>query len=116
MAPFEALYGRKCRTPLYWSETGERQLFGAGIIREAEKQVPIIRENLRIAQSIKKSYTYGKRRDVVFQDGDYVYLKVSPIRGLRRFKVKRKLSPWFIEPFKILERAGEVAYRLELPV
>jgi hypothetical protein len=53
---------------------------------------------------------------VVFQDDDYVYLKVSPIRGLRRFKVKRKLSPWFIEPFKILERAGEVAYRLELPV
>jgi hypothetical protein len=116
MAPFEALYGRKCRTLLYWSDTGERQLFGADIIREAEKQVQIIRENLRIAQSRQKSYADRKRRDVVFQKGDYVYLKVSPIRGLRRFKVKRKLSPRFIGPFKILERVGEVAYRLELPV
>jgi hypothetical protein len=93
MAPFEALYGRKCRTPLYWSEIGERQLFGADIIREAEKQVQIIRENLRFAQSRKKSYADRKRRDMVFQEGDYVYLKVSHIRGLRRFKVKGKLSP-----------------------
>jgi hypothetical protein len=116
MSPFEALYGRKCRTPLYWSETGERQLFGADIIREVEKQVQIIIENLRIALSRQKSYADGKRRDVVFQEGDYVYLKVSPIRGLRRFKVKGKLSPRFIGPFKILERVGEVAYRLELPV
>jgi hypothetical protein len=116
MAPFKALYGRKCRTPLYWSETGERQLFGADIIREAEKHVQVIRENLRIAQSRQKSYADGKKRDVVFQEGDYVYLKVSPIRGLRRFKVKRKLSPRFIGPFKILERVGEVAYRLELPI
>jgi hypothetical protein len=85
MSPFEALYGRKCRTPLHWSETGERLLLGADIIREAEKQVQIIRENLRIAQSRHKSYADGKQRDVVFQEGDYVYLKVSPIRGLRRF-------------------------------
>jgi hypothetical protein len=78
-------------------------LFGADIIREAEKQVQIIRENLRIAQSRQKSYAEGKRRDVVFQEGAYVYLKVSPIRGLHRFKVKGKLSPRFIGPFKILE-------------
>jgi hypothetical protein len=71
---------------------------------------------LRIAQSRQKSYVDGKRRDVVFQEGDYVYLKMSPIRGLRRFKVKGKLSPRFIRPFKILERVGEVAYRLELLV
>jgi hypothetical protein len=71
---------------------------------------------LRIAQFRQKSYADGKRRDVVFQKGDYVYLKVSPIRGLRRFKVKGKLSPRFIGPFKILKRAGEVAYRLELSV
>ena len=115
MAPFEALYGRKCRTPLYWSETGESQLFGTDIIQEAERQVQVIRENLRIAQSRQKSYADGKRRDVVFQEGDYVYLKVSPIRGLRRFKVKGKLSPRFIGPFRIVERVGEVAYRLELP-
>jgi hypothetical protein len=67
MAPFEALYGSKYRTPLFWRETGERQLFGVDIIREAEKQVQIIRENLRIAQSRQKSYADGKRRDVVFR-------------------------------------------------
>jgi hypothetical protein len=116
MALFEALYGRKCRTPLYWSEKGERQLFGADIIREAEKQVQVIWKSLRIAQSRQKIYADGKRRDVVFQEGDYVYLKVSPIRELRRFKVKGKLSPRFIGPFKILERVGEVAYRLELMI
>jgi hypothetical protein len=115
MAPFEALYGRKCRTPLYWSQTGESQLFGTDIIKEAERQVQIIRENLRVAQSRQKSYANGKRRDVSFQEGDYVYLKVSPIRGLCRFKVKGKLSPCFIGPFQILQRVGEVAYRLDLP-
>jgi hypothetical protein len=115
MAPFEALHGRKCRTPLYWSQIGDSQLFRTDIVKEAERQVRIIRENLRIAQSRQKSYVDGKRRDVVFQEGDYVYLKVSPIRGLHRFKVKGKLSPRFIGPFQILERVGEVAYRLELP-
>jgi hypothetical protein len=114
MAPFEALYGRKCRTPLYWNQTGESQLFGPDIIKEAERQVEIIRENLKTAQSRQKSYADPKRR-VVFEVGDYVYLKVSPIRGLRRFKIRGKLSPCFIGPFKILERKGEVAYQLELP-
>jgi hypothetical protein len=84
-------------------------LFGADIIREAEKQGQVIRENLRIAQSRQKSYADGKMKDVVFQEGDYVYLKVSPIRRLRRFMVKGKLSSRFIGPFKILERVGEVA-------
>jgi hypothetical protein len=114
MAPFETLYGRKCRTPLYWSQIGESQLFGTDIIKKAERQVQIIRENLRIAQYRQKSYADGKRRDVSFQEGDYVYLKVSPIRGLRRFKVKGTLSPRFIGPFQILQRVGEVAYRLDL--
>jgi hypothetical protein len=90
-------------------------LFGTDIIKEAERQVQIIRENLRVAQSRQKSYADGKRRYVSFQEGDYVYLKVSPIRGLRRFKVKGKLSPRFIGPFQILQRVGEVAYRLDLP-
>jgi hypothetical protein len=115
MPPFKALYGRKCRTPLYWSQTGVSQLFGTDIIKEAERQVQIIRENLRVAQSRQKSYADGKRRDVSFQEGDYVYLKVSPIRGLCRFKVKGKLPPRFIGPFQILQRVREVAYRLDLP-
>jgi len=115
MSPFEALYGRKCRTPLYWSQTGESQVFGPEIIKEAERQVQIIRDNLRTAQSRQKSYADTRRRELTFEVGDFVYLKVSPIRGLRRFKVKGKLSPHFIGPFKILERKGEVAYQLELP-
>jgi hypothetical protein len=115
MAPFEALYGRKCRTPLYWNQIGESQLFGPDIIKEAERQVEIIRENLKTAQSRQKSYVDPKRREVVFEVGDYVYLRVSPIRGLQRFKIRGKLSPRFIGPFKILERKGEVAYQLELP-
>jgi hypothetical protein len=115
MSPFEALYGRKCRTPLYWDQTGERQLFGPEIIQEAEEQVQKIRENLRTEQSRQKSYADTRRRQLEFKEGDYVYLKVSPLWGMRRFKVKGKLSPRFIGPFLILKRVGEVAYQLELP-
>jgi hypothetical protein len=115
MSPFKALYGRKCRTPLYWNQTGERQFFGPEIIQEAEEQVQMIRENLRISQTRQKSYVDNRRRPLEFEEGDHVYLKVSPIRGMRRFKFKGKLSPRFIRPFKILKRYGEMAYQLELP-
>jgi len=115
MSPFEALYGRKCRTPLFWNQTGESQVFGPEILREAERQVQQIRDTLKTAQSRQKSYADTRRRELTFQEGDYVYLKVSPMRGMRRFKVKGKLSPRFIGPFKILSRKGEVAYQLELP-
>jgi hypothetical protein len=115
MSPFEALYGRKCRTPLYWDQTGERQFFGPEIIQEAEEQVRLIRENLRTAQSSQKSYVDTWRRHLEFKEGDHVYLKVSLIWGMRRFKVKGKLSSHFIGPFKILKRVGEVAYQLKLP-
>jgi ribosomal protein L21E len=114
MSPFKALYGRKCRTPLYWDQTGERQFFGPEIIQETKEQVRMIRENLRTA-SRQKSYVDTRRRLLEFKEGDHVYLKVSPIRGMRRFKVKGKLSPRFIGPFLILKRVGEVAYQLELP-
>ena len=90
-------------------------LFGPEIIKEAERQVHVVRENLKVAQSRQKSYADTRRRELTFEEGDYVYLKVSPIRGLRRFKVKGKLSPRYIRPFKILARKGEVAYELELP-
>jgi hypothetical protein len=114
MAPFEMLYGRRCRTPLFWNETKERKVFGPNILQEAEKQVRMVKENLRVAQSRQKSYTDHTRRELTFQVGDFVYLKVSPMTGLRHFKVRGKLASRFIEPFKILEKRGEVAYQLEL--
>nr|ABA97433.1 retrotransposon protein, putative, Ty3-gypsy subclass [Oryza sativa Japonica Group] len=115
MAPFEALYGRKCRTPLFWDQTGERQLFGTEVLAEAEEKVRIIRERLRIAQSRQKSYADNRRRELTFEAGDYVYLRVTPLRGVHRFQTKGKLAPRFVGPYKILERRGEVAYQLELP-
>ncbi|KAK3121583.1 hypothetical protein QOZ80_8BG0656720 [Eleusine coracana subsp. coracana] len=115
MAPFEFLYGRKCRTSLFWNKIGENQVFGPEILQEAERQVKTVRENLKVAQSRQKSYVDRQQRDLSFEVGDFIYLKVSPMRGVRRFKVKGKLAPRYIIPFKILERRGEVAYQLELP-
>jgi hypothetical protein len=83
--------------------------------QEVEKQVRMVRKNLRVTQSREKSYTDHRRRELRFEVGDFVYLKVSPMRGLRYFKVRGKLAPRFIGPFKILEKRGEVAYQLELP-
>jgi hypothetical protein len=115
MSPFRALYGRKCRTPLHWDQTGERQFFRSKLIQEAAEQVRIIRENLRVAQTRQKSYADNRGRPLEFEEGDHVYLKVSPLRGIRRFKIKGKLSPRFIGPFMIFRRVGEMAYQLELP-
>jgi hypothetical protein len=114
MAPFEMLYGRRCRTPLFWNETGERKIFGPDILQEAEKQVRMIRENLQVVQSRQKSYVDHRRREHGFEVRDFVYLNVSPMRGLHRFKVRGNLALRFIGPFKILEKRGEVAYQLEL--
>jgi hypothetical protein len=115
MSPFEALYGRKCRTPLLWSEVGERSLFGPALIKDAEEQVAKVRENLKTAQNRQKGYADNRRRDLTFEVGDYVYLKVSPIRGTRRFQVHGKLAPRYVGPYKILSRVGTVAYKLALP-
>src|SRR4051812_34497614 len=114
MAPFELLYGRKCRTPLMWDEVGERQFFGPDLIREAEEKVKLIRDRLKIAQSRQKSYADAKRKEVTYEVGDCAYLRVSPIRGLKRFGIKGKLAPRFVGPYRILEHRGEIAYRLEL--
>jgi hypothetical protein len=96
-------------------QTRGRQFFGPGLIQEAKAQVLIIRENLRVAQTRQTSYADNRRRPLEFEEGDHVYLKVSPLRGMRRFKVKDKLSPRFIGPFRIFRRVGEMAYQLELP-
>jgi hypothetical protein len=73
----------------------------------------MVRESLKVAQTRQKSYA-DKRRDLSFEIGDFVYLKVSPMRGTRRFKVKGKLAPKYVGPFKIIDRKGEVTYQLEL--
>jgi hypothetical protein len=75
----------------------------------------MLSENLRVAQSRQKSYTDHRRRELSFEVGDFVYLRVSPMRGLHHLKVRGKLALRFIGPFKILEKRGEVAYQLELP-
>jgi hypothetical protein len=115
MTPFEILYGRRCQTPLFWSETGERKVFRPDILQEAKKQVRIVSENLRVAQSRQKSYAGHRRRELSFEVRDFIYFKVSPMRGVRHFKVRGKIAPRFIGPFKILEKRGEVACQLELP-
>ncbi|WVZ63978.1 hypothetical protein U9M48_013565 [Paspalum notatum var. saurae] len=92
-SPFEALYGRRCRTPLFWDQIGEKQVFGPGIIEDAEQQLRVVQENLKIAQSRQKSYADNRRRELNFKVDDFVYLKVSPMRGVRRFNMKGKLAP-----------------------
>jgi hypothetical protein len=115
MAPFEALYGRRCRTPLNWVEPGERSYYGIDFVDEAEERVRTIQQHLQAAQSWQKSYADKRRRPLTFKVGDQVYLKVSPIRGTQRFGVKGKLAPRYIGPYPSLEVKGQVAYRLQLP-
>ena len=112
MSPFKALYGRKCKTPLMWSKVGERPFFGPESIEEAVENVAKVRENLKIAQSRQKSYADKRQRELTFEVGDHVYLKVSPLRGTRRFHVKGKLAPRYVGPYTIIQRFGDLAYKL----
>jgi hypothetical protein len=98
-----------------WSEMGERTFFGPATIVEAEENVAKVRENLKIAQSRQRSYADPKRRYVSFEVGEQVYLKVSPLRGTKRFHVKGKLSPRYVGPYPIVKRIKKVAYKLGLP-
>jgi hypothetical protein len=115
MSPFQLHYGRSCRTPLQWDQPGEKQVLGPDILLEAEANIKMVWENLRIVQSMQQSYADTRRRELSFEVGDFVYLKVSSIRGVRRFGVKGKLAPRYVGPYQILARRGEVAYQLSLP-
>ena len=115
MTPYEALYGRPCRSPLCWTEVGESSITGPDLIKDISDKVSLIRQRLLTAQSRQKSYADVRRRPLEFEVGDHVFLKVMPKRGVVRLGKRGKLSPRFIGPFKILERVGTVAYRLALP-
>jgi hypothetical protein len=115
MAPFDALYGRRCRTPLNWLEARERTIFGPDLVKDAEERVRVIRENLKMAQMRQKSYHDKGTAPRHFEVGDYVYLKVSPTKGVQRFGVKGKLAPRYIVSYEVIEVCGPVAYRIQLP-
>ncbi|XP_070002888.1 uncharacterized protein [Nicotiana sylvestris] len=115
MAPYEALYGRRCQSPIRWFEPGEAKLYGTDLVKDALEKAKLIQEQLHTAQSGQKSYADQKARDLSLMVGKKVLLKVSPMKGIIRFRKKGKLSPRFIDPFEVLRRVGEVAYELALP-
>ncbi|XP_074292294.1 uncharacterized protein LOC141619169 [Silene latifolia] len=115
MAPFEALYGRKCRSPICWDDSTEAVLLGPQMIQDMVDKVRVIREKIRAAQDRQKSYADLRRRDIEIAVGDKVLLKVSPMRGVMRFGKRVKLSKTFIGPYEILVTVGEVTKRLALP-
>ncbi|KAL0553796.1 hypothetical protein IC582_007700 [Cucumis melo] len=115
MAPFEALYGKCCRSPVCWGEVGEQRLMGPELVQSTNEAIQKIRSRMHTAQSRQKSYADVRQKDLEFEVGDKVFLKVAPMRGVLRFERRGKLSPRFVGPFEILERIGPVAYRLALP-
>ena len=115
MAPYKALYGRKCRTPMCWIELGEKKVIGLDLIQETEEKVKMIRERLKVAADRQKSYADLKRKDIQYEIDEKVFLKFSPWKKVMRFRRNDKLSPRFIGPFEVIEKVGPVAYRLALP-
>ena len=115
MAPFKALYGRKCRTPMCCDEVGVRRLVGPELVQITSEKVKVVRDNLKIAGDRQRSYADNRRRDLQFEIGDRVFLKISPWKGVLRFGRRGKLRPRYIGPYEIITRVGPVAYRLKLP-
>ena len=93
MPPFEALYGKKCRSPLLWEEVGELALLGPDMVQELVEKVQVIRQRVKATQDRYKSYADKRRRLLEFQVGDHVFLKVSLTKGVVRFGIKGKFNP-----------------------
>ena len=115
MVPYKALYRRKFITPLCWIELSEKKIIGPDLIQETEEKVKMIRERLKVAIDRQKSYADMKRKDVRYEIGEKVFLKVSPWKKVMRVGRKGKLSPRFIGPYEVIEKVGPMAYRLALP-
>jgi hypothetical protein len=115
MTPFKALYGRRCRTPLNWIESGERAIFGPDLIDEAKATVRHIQDNLKAAKSCQESYANKRHCPLEFKIGGHVYLRVSTMKGVKIFGMRGKLAPRYIGPFPVLNKCGAMAYKLELP-
>ncbi|GJX04776.1 putative reverse transcriptase domain-containing protein [Tanacetum coccineum] len=114
-ASFEALYGRKCRSPVCWAEVGQVQLTGPKMVRETTEKIIQIKQRIQAARDIQKSYANLKRKPMEFQVGDRVMLKVSPWKRVVRFGKRGKLNPRYVRPFKVLAKVGAVSNKLELP-
>ncbi|KAL0291142.1 UNVERIFIED_CONTAM: Transposon Tf2-12 polyprotein [Sesamum calycinum] len=115
MAPYEALYGRRCRSPVRWDVEGLRQLEGPELVQETMEKIQIVKKCLKATQDRQKSYVDKHRREMEYEVGDKVFLKVSPWKGILRFGKQGKLSPRYIGPYEIIERIGPLAYQLALP-
>nr|GEV23143.1 putative reverse transcriptase domain-containing protein [Tanacetum cinerariifolium] len=111
----EALYSRKCRSPVCWTEVGEGQILGPELIQETTEKIIQIKQKMQAARDRQKSYADKKRKPMDFQVGDKVMLKVSPWKGVVRFGKRGKLNPRYVEPFRVLEKVRTIAYKLELP-
>jgi len=115
MPPFEALYGRRCRSPICWKEVGDWGLLDPDLVQETTKKIKIIRKRMMAAQNWQKSYADKRRVPLEFGIGDMVFLKVSPMKGVVRIDKSYKLNPCYAGLFEILERIGPPAYLLALP-
>ncbi|XP_058787240.1 uncharacterized protein LOC131661651 [Vicia villosa] len=115
MAPFKALYGRRCRTLLCWHESAKSVVLEPEIVRETTEKVKLIREKMKTSQSRQKSYHDKRRKDLEFQACDHVFFRVTPVTGVGRALKSKKLTPRFIGPYQISEKVGNVAYRVALP-
>nr|GEW43428.1 putative reverse transcriptase domain-containing protein [Tanacetum cinerariifolium] len=114
-APFESLYGRKCRSPVCWTEVGEAQILGPELIQETTEKIVQIKKRMQAARDRQKSYADLKRKPMEFQVGDKLMLNVSPWKGVVHFGKRGKLNPRYVGPFKVLERVRDVAYKVNLP-
>ena len=114
MAPCEGLFGRRCRSLVCWDDVGERKLLGLELVQLTVEKTTLIKERLKAVQSRQKSYVDNRRRDLEFEVGDHVFLKVSPMKYVMRFGRKGKPDPRFMGPFEILRTVGLVAYRVAL--